>query len=852
MFRLFFLHSLRHFARHRALTALNVAGVALGIAVFVSVQIVNHSALQSFRASVDLVAGRANLEVVGNGLPFSEAAYPALRNHPALAAATPLVEEMAFLPDYPGEYLQVLGVDLFSNSAFRTYRLSDASGERPAPDFLTDPRVIAITHELADRLGLKIGDTLRLRVPAGVLPFRIGSLIAFDADLPGADPQFAVLDIASAQENFSLGGKLTRISCRLAPGWTPAQAVAALQPLLPPGAVIQPPQRRGKQVENMVGAFQLNLTALSLVSLLVGMFLVYNTVSASVVRRRAEIGLLRALGLGPAQVRGLFLAEALLLGSAGLIVGLPAGFLLAKSLIGAVARSITSLYLQVSMEEIFFSPYAVAAAVALGIGAVLLAAWFPANEAARIPPVEALQPATLGVKVARSRGGWLAASGVAFLGAGALAWLGLQGGPRLDWLTFGAALGTLLGFAFLVPLATRAVSGLWRPRHPVLRMTFDHFGASLHRNGVTIAALVTALAMLVGISVMIFSFRWTVRVWLSQSVRADLFVTPSSNLRSNLRETLPPGVFERAAADPGVAACDTYRELKVTLDGQPDRVVKLSSTRFEISGGRTDVPFRHGDSRVLFLAARDADQAFISEPLARKFHLREGDMLHLDAPAGPVALRITGVFSDYTSESGVILVDRATYRRHWRDDALNSLALYLRPDASLDAVQARLKAALAPYGNMVVYSNRQLRDQVFTVFDQTFAVTNLLEVVGLIVSGIGIFLNLLILVAERRREIGVLRAVGAGRGQVFAILLGEAALVGAVGAALGLAAGLALAWVLSYVINVAFFGWTIGWATPWVFLLTLPPAVVATAVAAGWGPAWQAAGLPIAEAVKME
>ncbi len=849
MLRLFLLHSLRYFARHRALTALNVAGVALGIAVFVSVEIVNHSALQSFRASVDLVAGRANLEVVGDGLPFAETAYPAVRNHPAIAAATPLVEEVAFLPDYPGEYLQVLGVDLFSNVPFRTYQLADASGAKPSPDFLTDPHVIAITRELAARLKLKIGDTLRLRTRAGVLPFRVGFLIAFDADLPGADPQLAVLDIASAQENFGLGGKLTRISCRLAPGWTAARAIAAIQPLLPPGTAIQSPERRGKQVENMIGAFQLNLTALSLVSLLVGMFLVYNTVSASVVRRRAEIGLLRALGLGPAQVRGLFLGEALLLGIAGLVVGLPAGFLLARSLIGVVAKNITSLYLLVSIREIFFSPYAVAAAVALGIGAVLLAAWFPADEAARIAPVEALQPATLGVKVGRSRGRWLAAAGVAFLGALGLAWIGLHAGPNWAWLTFGAALGTLLGFAFLVPSATRLVSRLWRPRSPILRLAADHFAASLHRNGVTIAALVTALAMLVGISVMVFSFRQTVHTWLDQSVRADLFVTSASNLRTSLRETLLPEVMARAAADPGIAACDTYREIKVTLG---DRLVKLSSTRFEISGGRTNVPFRHGDSRALFQAAEGTDQAFVTEPLARKFGVREGDTLRLDAPAGPVALRITGIFSDYTSDGGVILIDRETYRRHWRDDSLNSLALYLRPGASLDAVQARLRDQLAPYGDLIVYSNRQLRDQVFAIFDQTFAVTNLLEVVGLIVSGIGIFLNLLILVAERRREIGILRAIGAGRGQVFAILLNEAGLLGAVGAVIGLAAGLALAAVLSDVINVAFFGWTIGWATPWVFLLTLPLAVIATAVVAGWGPARQAAGWTLAEAVKME
>jgi putative ABC transport system permease protein len=847
MFRLFLRHSLRYFARHRALTALNILGIALGVAVFVSVQTVNHSALQSFRASVDLVAGRADLEVLGDGLPFDERAYPAVRNHPALAAATPLVEATAFLPDYPGEYLQILGVDLFSNRPFRTYTLADAKGERPAPDFLTDPGVIAITRDLAARLGLRIGDALRVRTPGGVKAFRVGFLIAYSGDAVGADPQLAVLDIASAQANFGLAGKLTRISGRLVPGWTAERAAAALRDLLPPGTAAAAPARRGQQIEHMLGAFQLNLTALSLVSVLVGMFLVYNTVAASVVRRRAEIGLLRALGLGAGQVRALFLGEALVLGVAGLAVGLPGGFLLARALIGVVAKNITSLYLLVSLRDVVFAPWALAAAALLGLGAVLAAAWFPADEAARLAPVEALQPATLGLRAGGQTGRWLAAAVLALGLAAALAFAGLRWGPA--WLTFGAALATLLGFAFLVPPAARAAARLLRPRAVPLRLAVAHFGASLHRNGVTIAALVVALAMLVGISVMVFSFRQTVRAWLDQSVRADLFVTPAANVRSTLRELLPPSVEATIAARPEVAACDTYREIKVTLDG---RLVKLASTRFAISGARTDVPFRRGDSRALFRHAEDRDEAFVTEPLARKFRLGEGDTLRLASPGGPVTLRITGVFSDYTTEGGVILVDRAIYRRHWLDQGLNSLAVYLKPGVTPEEAQDRFRPLVAPAGDLVVYSNRQLRAQVFAIFDQTFAVTNLLEVVGLLVSGLGIFLNLLILVAERRREIGILRAVGARRGQLFAILLAEAALIGGLGAFLGLAAGLALAAVLTWVINIAFFGWTIGWDTPWLFLLTLLPAVVATAVAAGWLPARQASRLSIADAVKME
>jgi putative ABC transport system permease protein len=849
MFRLFLTHSLRHYARHPALTALNIVGIALGVTVFLSIEIVNHSALESFRASVDIVAGKADLEVVGDGLRFDERAYPLVADDPDITAATPTVEEVASLVDYPGEYLQILGIDIFSDGPLRTFALHDAQNQRPdILDFLRDPRVIALSRKFVDRLHLKIGDPVRIATQTGAETFRLGFILDFGEDAPGADEHLSVMDIANVQENFLHVGKLSRISALLRPGADFNAVAARLRGELPPGTIVQAPDRRNHQIERMLGAFQLNLTALSLIALLVGMFRIYNTVATSVVRRRYEIGVLRALGMSGNQVQVLFLAEALVLGVAGAILGLVLGVVLAGQLVGVVSQTITSLYILASIQNLFVSPWAVLAALALCLGAVLLAAWFPAREAARISPVEALALGHLEEKNARETSRWtLLGFGLLVL-ATLLARLSLTIGPA--WISFGAALFTLLGFAFFTPAMAVLFARCVRPRALMPRLAVGHFAQSLHRNAVTIASLVVALAMVVGISTMIFSFRTTVEEWLNRSIQADLVIAPAANLLIGNREFIRPEVEKIVASLPHVTY-DSFRELRVQLNGQQ---VKLGTVRMAVTRNIEKLTFSQGDPAAAFDAVIDHDGVLVSEPFFRRFHLGLGDTLRLDTPTGPHDFRIAGVYLDYTTEGGVILVDWSTFQKFWHDTSVNGLGLYLDKKAGLTAtqLQAELRPRLAPYGDYLIKSNGELREQVFRIFDQTFSVTYLLQTIGIIVSALGIFLSLSILVAERRREISILRAVGASRAQIEALVLWEAAIIGLLGSLLGIVAGLVLAAVLSFVINVSFFGWTITWATPWGLLLALPIAVIAAALVAGYAPARQAGRLDIADGVKME
>lgn len=848
MIRIFLRHSLRYFSRHRTLTLLNVWGIALGVAVFISVQTVNYSALQSFRASVDLVAGRAQLEVAGDNERIDENIYTTVRDFPGIAAATPVVETVCLIPHFPGEYLQIVGIDLFSNEPFRTYQITaNEKDSASSLDFIKQPRAIALTQKLARRLGVKLGESIILSTPTGPQPFTVGFLIEFNDDTPGADEHIAAMDIANVQQTFRLSGKLSRIDLRLQPGFDAAQVAEKLKLILPTSVLVQTPDRRSHQVEKMVGSFQLNLTALSLISLLVGMFLIYNTVATGVVRRRTEIGILRSLGLTPRQVQGLFLGEALLLGTIGLLLGIVLGVALASQLVGLASHNLTSLYILLSIQHIFVSPWSIAAAVVLALGAVLLATWHPAWEASQVRPVEALSFGHLRSKSVRHAPLWLGVGLILVAIAAVFDWVSLRFGPA--WLSFLCALLTLLGFSLFVPQASLCFVRLIKFRHPPFRVGVDHFRDSLHRNSITIAALVTALAMLVGISVMIFSFRKTVETWLSRSVTADVFIAPASSLILGHREVLRPEVENIARQTPGLLAYDSYRETRIRFR---DDTVKMAAIHFDIVARFNSFQFMEGDSHLVFPEAARHDEVVVNESFSRKFHVQTGDSLPLNTPQGIHAFRVAAVFYDYTTEFGLILMDQGTYRKFWRDDSINSLALYAQPGVTAASMQGWLRGQLSGLGEFLIYSNQDLRREVFRIFDQTFAITYVLQTIGLVISGLGIFLNLTILVAERQREMGILRAIGASRGQIMQIVLTEAALLAGVGSILGIAAGLSLAWILSNVINVAFYGWTIQWATPWDFLLGLIPAIMVTALFAGYWPARRAAEINIAQAVKAE
>ncbi|MGA3169490.1 MAG: FtsX-like permease family protein [Chthoniobacteraceae bacterium] len=842
---LFRWHVARHARRHWFLAALNVLAVGLGVAVFVAIRVANGSASRAFDAGVDIVAGKAQLEVRG---ALDDSLFPAIQHADGVRAATPLIEQLATLPDYPGEYLRVLGIDLFTNEPFRTFEIG---GEGPRFDierWLATPGGIAVSDEFAKEHGLKAGDTLRLMIDSRVENFPILYLIPMqDAAAGASGVPIAAMDIGWAQEAFGMRGRLSSIQVLLD---DPSQIDAArerLAKLAPPDAEVQGPRQRSLQIEKMLGAFQLNLTAMSLVSLLVGTFLIYNTIFAAAARRRVEVGILRSLGVTRNEVRALFLGEALVFGVLGIVLGIARGAALAEGLTGSVGRTVSSLYVLISIARPAWETLPVISAAALGIASVMAGAWIPADDAARADPVAALNH---GARIEAWQSGHIARwslLGMALLG---VAWICCEAALRGAgaWLSFAASFFVLIGFAFFAPGAAAMLGYVMAAARPaMLRLAAENLGRTIHRSGVTVAALACAVAMMIGVSVMIHSFRRSVESWIERGIVADLYIAPAANEVIGLHSFVPPDLVPALEADPAVMAVDTYRE--VAAHTEAGDTVEIGAVR---GADRRNLRFAGGGERERMREFfSGGDVVIVTESYAHRHGTQAGDVVKIRTPSGVASFRVAGVYYDYTSDRGLIMIDRSVFDRWWHDGGVNSVAVYLKPGADTTAAGVRLRARWGGRG-LIVYTNGALRRRILAVFDQTFAVTGVLRVIAMLVAIVGIFLALTALVIEREREIGVIRALGGSRGQVRGMLLSEAALLGAVASALGMAAGVCLAMVLTWVANKAFFGWTIELQWPWAMLAATPVWIIGAAMLAALGPAWQAGGVQIAEALREE
>jgi putative ABC transport system permease protein len=838
----------RHAWRHKLLTALNVLSVALGVCVFLAIMIANQSANRSFRAGVELLAGKANLEVRG---PFDETLVPAVAAVPGVAAATPVVEGLLTLPDHPGEYLRLLGVDPFTNPPFETFRMLRPDGEAVDVEvWLRERDSIALTREFAEKLKISPGDTLRVGVNGRIAPLTVRFILQPDDPATLSDIRSASMDIGWAQELLGMVGRVSSLQILVRDEADAAKVTRAIRALVPGDVAVAAPAQRSEQIGRMLSSFQLNLTALSLVSLLVGMFLIYNTVSASVVRGRREIGILRAVGTSRAEIRLLYLVEALFLGAPGVALGILAAFPLAAVLVGAVSETVTSLYVLVSIERLEVSADQVLLAAFAGLASVVVAAWVPSGEATKVQVTRALHLGTAREHFVTVPRRWLVWGLGLLLLAFVSSWLALHTGPAL--LGFAAAFFVITGFAFLVPTATTAagfMASVLAERCPggsAWRLASRNLVRAMHRNAVTIAALMAAVAMTVGVSVMIFSFRGSVDTWINRTIQADLFVTPAANETTGFNTTLPDHLLGWLEQHPETQSVDTFFEKRMTFRGE---VVFLGVIRGRNQG---ELDFLGGDDEAKSELLRQADHVAVSESFARRHGVDAGGTIELATPGGPRDFRIAGVYLDYTRDQGVILIDRNNYAAHWPAPGAHSAAVHLRNPAASEAMAAELRETFGREGEYAIYSNASLRQRIFQIFDQTFAVTYVLRSISVLVAVLGVSLTLTTLVTEREREIGILRAIGASARQVRRALVAESALIGLVAGVVGVAAGACLAMVLTWVVNLAFFGWTVQLCYPWDLLAWTPVWMLAAAAVAGLLPAARAARIAPAAALRSE
>jgi putative ABC transport system permease protein len=867
LMRLFHQFIVRPLAGEKVRTLTTVIGVALGIAVVIAIQLTNASSVRGFETALETVAGRTAIEIVGAGAGVDETRLPQLNWLRQFGVISPVIEGTAALVtgDLNAvsrrqlEAVRVLGVDILRDQPFRDYQLLElersAEARRAEADdteyttqrfleILTDERSVVITEKLARRRGFQIGSELRLMIGDRVLPFVVRGYLKDEGPARVLDGNFILMDIAAAQLAFARLGRIDRVDVLLEPGADLNATLETIASRLPPGLSAQRPSRRSEQVETMLAAFHSNLTALSWIALIVGLFLVYNTVTISVVARRQEIGTLRALGLTRRKVLLLFLGEAAALAAAGIAIGLGLARLLADAAVTLTSSTVSTLYIAAVAAPPEMNLGHVWTAIAIGLPLSLIAAAVPALEASRVPPTAAMRGHdTLDMRT-RLRPAALIAPLVILAIAYGLALLPPIG--RRPVFAYASSFALVIGAALLVPAI---MFGLARLGRAVLRRRLGVEGLLAHANltaaiprlSISVAALAVSLSMMVAIAVMIGSFRDTVVYWVGQTLRADLFIGPGVRPTVGSEQTVSPEVIAAVRQHPGVLALDEFRNLDLVYDGN---LAVLGAGSYSVVLEQGSLLFKSpANAREAMRDAIGQDAVIVSEPFAMRYGKRDGDVIEIPTPQGPRPFRVAAVYYDYASDRGVVVMDRGTLRRYWGDLAPSGVAAYLRDGADPERVRTEILATLDEGHRAFIYSNQTLRREILNVFDSTFAITYALELIAIVVAMLGVAGTLLTLVLERRRELSLLRLTGADRRQVRRMVIIEAALIGGVSQGIGLAVGFALSLVLIYVINVQSFGWTIQFHLPAAFLVQSSIVVVIATAIAGIYPARRAAQL---------
>ena len=837
MIRYFYRTVSAHWRTNPVLYGLTVLGVALGVASVISIRILNQSAIASFAAGVRTIGGAADVLVTGKGGTLPDEAYPRVLGTAGVAAAWPVFETTVALEGRPDTFVRVLGVDLLAPAQDFWGAVSGLDAGANAADAVRAPGWVAVTPELAAAMGWAVGDGFEVRYGADVSALRVGALIDLKRWGASGGRRVVVMDIAEAQSLFDGAGTLHRIGVKAAEGTDLAALAARIEGGLGGRVDAVTPTERTGQAQQLLGAFRLNLTALSLVSLLVGTFLVFSSMRACLVWQRREFGVLRSLGCTPAQVLALILGEAALLGVMGVVIGIFAGYWTAIWNLDAVSSTLTNIYMLREIESLEVSGGTLALAVFAGLGGALSGTLLPALDVWRRDTrtlLDNLPAPAAAIAGARN----LFRLGLVLL-AGVLAWYWF-GGWRWRPAGFVLATAMLLCLPLLAPWLVQRLTGWVRVPDFGFRYGVRSLGATLANTSFSVSSLAMAVCLLVGITLLVESFRETLVRWVDRSLRADVYVTATVGARPGPDATLSARLVEGLAGVPDVEGVDPLRRLFLRVGGRRVAVVAVDLSR--PAEQRRLALLSGGDAVARAVRERGV---LIGEPLSRSASLAVGDVVEIEGPEGPARLPVSGIYRDYT-EGGSVTMDIGLMAATLGAGPLTSVALHLRPGADPEAVAAGI-ASRHPKGSLRVRSNRRLKEDVLHVFDQTFAVTRILQVMSLIIAACAITLTLLVVAQEKASEIALYRTLGAFRRQVFRLFVSKGTAMAFLGLVLGFAGGIGLGVTLIFVIQKSYFGWSIEWTWPWLTLAGEALAIVCAAVLASLYPAFKASRTPATE-----
>lgn len=838
--------------QHLVRCLLTIAGIVLGVAVFVAMHTANQSVMGAFHETIDRVAGATQLQVTAGDAGFDEDVLDRVRDVAGVRAAAPVME--ATVPTPHGNLL-ILGVDMLGDRSVRNY---DMEGSDDAIDdplvFLAQPDSLLVTKDFAVRTGLSNQAKLALKTMAGDQVFTVRGIMKPGGLASAFGGNLAIMDIYAAQKMFGRGKKFDRIDVVLDDGVTLDSATGKLQAALGAGFQVDPPSSRGEQFEATARTYRLSSNITSLFALFIGMFIIYNTFVIAVTQRRSEIGILRALGATRRQIAILFLLESSIAGLAGTAAGVGLGILMAHGMASYVSGMLSDIYgLADRSAQISLDPLTLSVAVALGLVTSLAAAVIPARQAAGVDPVKALQKGSFQLFEGHSHGerkGRLRLRIALGCGVGSLIALLLS---RIGWFVYASYALAVLTAILLTPWLSRWLAAALRPVLSRIlpvegTLAADSLLQAPRRTSGTVAALMLSIALAVASAGIARASYYSIAEWMRIALSPDLFVTTADNVTARTF-VFPASLGEGLRSVDGVGEVQLVRSIRVSVKGAPVMVISADVGALE---RRAKLPAIEGNQDAMYQMARTGKGFIVSENFARLRGGHVGDVLDIPTPNGILSLPIAGVVRDFSDQQGSVVMQRDVFTRYWHDDSVNLFRVYLKPGADESVVRERIIARFGSEQRLFVMTNQEIRNYITRLTDQWFALTYVQIAVAVLVAVLGIVNALTVSITDRRRELGVLQAVGGLRSQIRRTIWMEAGSLGVIGLVLGLGLGAIQLYYTLEVSRRVLLGTDVGYTYPGAIALALIPVMMITAFLAALGPAEQAVRGSLVEALEYE
>ena len=849
--RLLRLITWQYLRRHKFRAALTLAGIAIGVAVFVGMHAANQSVLYSFTRTVDQIAGKTQLQISAGEAGFDEEVLERVQAHAGVAAAAPVIEAMVASGLEGQGNMLILAVDMTGDRSLRDYDFDsgdDAVIEDPLV-FLAQPDSLLVSKEFAERNKIGVNAQLTFSTMEGKKAFTVRGIMKSGGLAKAFGSSLAIMDIYAAQKMFGRGRRFDRIDLMVNEGTAVDQVRSELKQKLGPLYFVDPPSSRGQQFENLTKVYKTTSTLTSMFALFIGMFIIYNTFAIAVMQRRKEIGILRALGATRRQIRNLFLLESAAAGLVGSALGVLGGLVIAKGLSQYLSTLFNQLYgIAQRTDEVARDPVLLGGAMGLGVLTSVLAGWLPARQASEVDPVKALQKGkdqSLGAGENRRR------RAVA-LGCAVASALCLFAQSARPVFYFGYVM-MLAAAVLLAPSLSLGLSRMLRPLFRWIRpvegtLAADSVIQAPRRTSGTVAALMLSLAMVVSISGLAQSSLRSIQSWMNAALNPDLFVAPGQDF-VNRTFRFPEALADQIAATPGVAEVQRVWMMRVPFRGA---IVLLFSAEVESLGRRAKLKTVEGDASRIYQECSAGKGVLISENFMNIYGVHAGQTIEVPGPDGMLPFKVLGVVEDYSDQQGSVVFDRALMKRIWKDSTVNVVRVYAAAGTDPQVLRDEINRRFGSQTRMYVMTNAEIRDYILGITNQWLGITYVQIFVAVLVAVLGIVNSLIVSITDRRRELGVLQAVGGLRMQIRRTVWLEAVAIGLIGLALGLVLG---AVNLVYSLELGrrdLGGFRLEYVYPFGMAAALVPVILLTAWLSSLGPAESAVRASLVESLEYE